>query len=445
MSTKAGKDADKFIQRMLVWEDHFYDVPIKQIKKELASKKCNGFMYIEHSWQQLGKSMAWYENQCGLVDYDSDKILREIDLQRIQGNEESPFKKSSLVHIARNKKTPIQKINLSKNLQPILIYEKINRKISYILSIDPSEGLALNNNAFTLINPHTEMVVAEYKSPYISPPDYFRMLCQFLTEYCPKSMIVIEANRGRELINRFLESKFRYQLWYDSDKLTAKKVQNTGKYGEERKAANERRALGFDTTVQSKPLLFSIIERFMEEELNKVCTEYIVKDVTCVIRKPNGKIIMGAGDDDEGEGHGDVLMSYLIGLYVLYNAKNLDEFGVHPGSSEPLDPNRELTDDEKISKMKELVGGLPPELQEMFNTVLKQKNPVDESMKYEREIQFELRKQDFERGTYESDPDMRFVNDDFGYDYERIKQSIYEGYEETHSNSSPKFNVDDWI
>jgi hypothetical protein len=332
LNTQSGKDAEKRIQRMLVWEDGFYDEPINKIHSLLASNKCNGFMYIEHTWKQLGKSLEWYQSQCKLVDYDGDKILREIELQRIQGNELSPFKKQNLVFITQNKKTPIQKIDITKNLQPILVYEKINKKVTYILSVDPSEGLALNNNAFTLINPHTQMIVAEYKSPYISPPDFFRMLCIFIRDYVPRVMIVVEANRGRELINRFYESPYKYQLWYDAKKLTAKSVVSTDKYGAERQQANERRSLGFDTTRSTKPLLFSIIERFMEEELEKVNTEYLVKDVASVQRKPNGTIIMGAGDDDEGEGHGDVLMAYLIGLFVLYNAKNLEEFGIIPGA-----------------------------------------------------------------------------------------------------------------
>ena len=35
-------------------------------------------------------------------------------------------------------------------------------------------------------------------------------------------------------------------------------------------------------------------------------------------------------------------MSYLIGLFVLYNAENLEEYGIRPGASAPEDEDREL-------------------------------------------------------------------------------------------------------
>ena len=446
LNTDAGLQADKLIQRMMVWEDRFYDEPINKIKSILNSNKCNGIMFIEHNWKQLKKSVEWYERQCSLVDYDQDTILREIELQRIQGNERSPFKKQALVHITQHMREPLEKLDLSKNLSPILVYEKLNKKINYILAVDPSEGLALNNNAFTLINPHTECVAAEYKSPYISPPDFFRLICKFMDEYCPKSMIVIEANRGRELINRFLESKYRYQLWYDSKKLAAKVVETTDKYGAERQSANERRAFGFDTTPSSKPLLFSIIERFMEEELNKVYSQYVVKDVTCVQRQPNGKIIMGSGDDSEGVGHGDNLMSYLIGLFVLYNAENLEEFGVRRGSSMPEDEDRELTDDEKRDKIQSVMGMLPPEMQEMFKGVLAQTDPVRDSRMYEQQVQQELMRQDMMNGNNPNEMNNRIYDEMMDEQmWMQQQREIFQLNQFGNSGSSNQFNMEDWI
>ena len=269
-----------------------------------------------------------------------------------------------------------------------------------------------------------------------------------MDEKCPKSMIVVEANRGRELINRFLESKYRYQLWYDSKKLTSKVIETTDMYGAERRSANERRAFGFDTTSSSKPLLFSIIERFMEEELNKVYTQYIVKDVAGVQRMPNGKIILTSGDekDDEGVSHGDNLMSYLIGLFVLYNANNLEEFGVRKGSSMPEDEDRELTDDEKRDKIQSVMGMLPPEMQEMFRGVLQQTDPVRESHIYEQAIQQEMMQQEMMRGNLDEDRGNRFYDEVMDEQaWMQQQREIFSSNRIGNDISRNSFNMDDWI
>lgn len=446
LNTQAGKDADKRIQRMLRWDDHFYNKPITAIRALLDSNKCNGYMYIEHSWKQLGKSMEWYMNQCKLVDYDNDKILREIELQRIQGNERSPFRKQALVYISQHKRPIIEKLDIREDLIPINIYEKINKKTTYIISIDPAEGLALNNNAFVLINPHTQLIVAEYKSPYISPPDFFRMICEFIQRRVPRCMIVIESNRGRELVNRFLESPYRYQLWYDADKLADKKVLTTDKFGAQKKASYKRRSIGFDTTPKTKPLMFSIIERLMEEELDKVSTEYLVKDVSSVQRKPNGTIVMGVGDDDEGEGHGDVLMAYLIGMFVLFNAKNLDEFGIHPGASEEIDPDHEITLEEQKQSIKQNIDMLPPEMQGVFLDFLKETNPVESSENYYRQMEIEMQMTNAQKENAMLNHPSSFIDPAQQEDmWRRTNDSILQGYDDRKIDPSRQFRVEDWI
>lgn len=450
LNTVPGKEADKKIKRMLQWRDEFLDEPINKIQAIINGKDCNGFMYIEHTWKQLKKPYSWYQKQCGLVDYDTDKILREIELQRIQGNELSPFKKSALVYIAQHKKVPIERLDLDKNLNPILVYEKLNKKAVYVISIDPSEGLALNNNAFVIIDPFTQNIVAEYKSPFISPPDFYRMICKLIRDYIPKAMIVIENNRGRELINRFMESQFRFKLWYDKDKITDIKVANTDMWGAERMQSYQRRSLGFTTSVKTKPLLFSIIERIMEEELDKVCTEYMVKDVSSVQRMPNGKIILGAEDDDEGEGHGDVLMSYLIGLYVLYNAKNLEEFGIRPGMANPHDPDREMTRDEKRLHTLEILGRLPEDMQQIFKEALMETDPTESAEQYGRLVEMELRRQEEEQTLDTFNGRQGWDSEDFldtdlqDRAWAGINQSMVDNRIQQDLDPRRRFNVDDW-
>lgn len=385
IDTRDGADMTKMITRMLPWKDEYYDEPMTKLKSILASPGYNGLVFIEHTWQQLGLTMEWYEEQCKGVDYDEEVILRDVLLQRLSGSNKSPFKRADLLYITRNKREPIESIDYSKNLSYIHIYEEINPKIHYILAIDTAEGLGQDNNAFVLINPHTQMPVAEFKSPYIAQPDYFKLLCKFIGERCPKCMIVIESNRGRELINYFLRSKYKYQLWYDKDKLSNKIVQTYDEYGALKQAASDRRAWGFATTRSSRPDLFMILETFMEERKDCLRTQYMVEDINGLIRE-HGSIKHADGK------HDDIVMSYLIGLLVYFNATNLEEFGIIRGATEPIliDENDPRAIKEKYKSFMDI---LPDNLKQLFGEVLKEKSPAESEWDYAKGIQQQINAQ----------------------------------------------------
>jgi hypothetical protein len=370
---------------MLKWEERIFDEPIDKLKKIISGPGYNRFIFVEHSWQQLKLPISWYETQCGLVSYNQEVIMREIDLKRIHGSSNSPFKRSDLMYLMNHQREPIQKIDYSKNLCPIMIYEKIKLNKVYILSIDPSEGLAQDNNAVSLINPSTQKNAAEFKSPYISQPDLCRLLCKFLDEYCPKSMIVIESNKGRELINCFLETKYRYQVYYDDSKLGDKVIEKTDPYGALKREAMQRRAYGV-WTGSNRSQYYAILENIMEERKDILLTPYLVEDVCGLIRKPNGRVEAGQG------AHDDNVMSYLIGMFVYLHApyEKLEEYGIRRGATDDISDyteTGEITEEGTLRKLKEMLPSLPENMKEMIMGALGQKNPVTEATAYYKEVQ----------------------------------------------------------
>lgn len=385
LDNRDGAAASEYIDKMLKWNDHMFDTPINELKDQAAAVGRNRVVYVEHSWKQLGCSQKWYEVQCGLVSFKQEIILREIDLQRIHGSNQSPFKRADIMYLINNKKEPLERIDMSKNLCPFLVYEKMNRSIPYICSIDPAEGLSGDNTGITFINPYTQLVAAELKSPYISPSQGVDLVCKFADRYCPKIMIVVENNRGREYISRFQESRYRFQLYYDDGKMNQKPVDYRDEYGNLRQQAMERQAYGF-ATYQNRMQLFGLLETLVEERKDILTAQYIVDDICGLIRKANGRVEAGPGK------HDDNIMSYLIGMYVLLNTKYefLEQFGIRRGASAPVndyDDNGELTEEAKIRKMKELLPSLSPEMQAMFQTVLGEKDPVKEANAHYKEIE----------------------------------------------------------
>lgn len=437
LDNRDGKAATEYIDKMMVWDDHMFDEPINKLKKACRSTNRNGIMFIEHTWKQLKKSMEWYETQCMLASYNQEVILREIELKRISGSNKSPFRREDIMFLNSHMKEPIKSIDYSNNLCPIHIYENINRKFPYILSIDPSEGLALDNNAFTLINPSTQRAAAEFQSPYISQPDMFKLCCRFLDEFCPKSLIIVEANKGRELINYFLESKYRTHLYYDIDKLNSKVVESTDPYGALKKAAYERRAYGFDTTRGSRPKLFAILENFVEERKSDLYTQYIVKDIIGLERKNTGRV-----EASEGH-HDDNIMSYLIGLYVYFNASNLEEFGIRRGQHIPEEGDIELTPEQKKSKLAELAHALPDSLRDVFLSVVQEKDPVSASIEYEKELRREQERADLLYRRDEQEVYNGFSPDESEALWGTLDKNLIDSNFEVIENT--KVDIDDWI
>ena len=281
---------------MLKWEDKFLDEPIDKLKSILNSPSYNRFMFIEHSWRQLKLPMSWYETQCGLVSFNEEVIMREIDLKRVHGSSLSPFKRSDIMYLINHVQHPIEQIDISKNLCPFNIYERLKYSTPYMLCVDPAEGLGTDNNAVTLINPYTTKPAMEFRSPYVSQPELFDMLVKFMDKYCPKCMIIIEANRGRELINLFLNSKYKYQLYYDDNKIMKEISDTVDAHGRLKQAASERRAYGLTTSKSNRDYFYGILEYLVEERKDILITEYLVNDIAGLIRKPGtGRVEAGPG------------------------------------------------------------------------------------------------------------------------------------------------------
>ncbi len=407
-----GKFAAEFIDKMVRWEEKYFDLPINQLKKILKSPKLNGFVFVEHSWKQLKCSMEWYEEQCKLVNYDEETIAREIDLKRISGSGLSPFRRADIMYINNHIKEPIDQIDYSKNLCPIYIYRKLNRKIHYLLCVDPAEGLAQDNTGLSLINPYTRAVDAEFKSPFITQTDMGKLIVKFMDEYCPKSMIVVEANKGRELINYLIDSKYRYQLYYDVDKLNAKIVDDIDEYGAAKRAAYMRRAYGVDTTKSSRKVMFGILEALMEEEKQILYTKYVVKDISALERKPSGKIAAAEG------AHDDNIMSYLIGLFVYNNASNLEEFGIRKGAKSPeedeIDPN---SPEAKKAAIQNILPYLDGDLKKLFMESITERSEASDIKEHQREIQAIINAND-------SSNDVIDVNSESFYDMDMARSEI---------------------
>lgn len=390
LDTESGQAATEYIGKMLKWNDHMFDDPISKLKSVLNSPSYNRFVFVEHSWRQLKLTMKWYETACGLVSFNEETIMREIDLQRIHGSSLSPFKRSDIMYLVSHVHKPIQELDISRNFCPFLIYERLNPQIPYMCCIDPADGLGGDNNAVTFINPGTLKPAVEFRSPYVSQPELVQMLCTFFDRYCPKCMIIIENNRGVEAINCFLKTKYRYQLYYDDGKMGKVATETVDKYGRLKQAASERRAYGITTSTSNRHLYMQVLEMMVNDRKDALIGQYVVDDIAGLIRKPpNGRVEAGPGK------HDDNIMSYLFGIYLYLNlpAEKLEEYGIRRGMDvgsdeyEEIDPNAPFDGKKQLKKLAELIPSLPKEMADLISGAMHQRTEADDVRDAAREIQ----------------------------------------------------------
>ncbi len=401
LSNRDGEAATNFINGtkdqvgMLKWDDHMLDTPIDELIKIVRSPAYNGVVFVEHSWQQLKKPMAWYEKQCNLVGYKQEVILREIELKRLRGSSLSPFSREQQLYLASHVRKPKQSVDLTKILSPFQIYEDLHRNYPYILSIDPADGLGEDNNAVTLINPYTQRAAMEFKCSYISQKELYEVCSNFMDRFCPMAMVVIENNKGREVIQRFVDSKYRQNLWIDEDKLNQLLTQATDKYGGIKQQAAARKAQGLNTNPHTRKLMMQILEMMVNERIEDLYTDYIVSDILNLIRKPTtGKVEAGPGL------HDDNIMSYLIGLCVYFNANNLEKWGIRRGMMDPNDRPRaeDIPEAEQVKAIKRKIASaidvIPEEYRDIFQSVLDSKDELQEARHVSSQIAREKQEQD---------------------------------------------------
>ena len=103
---KKCQSALKIVKDAVPWSEHFYDEKPEDFKKFVADKSSYDVVYIEYDYKQLGLGEDWFLSACKEVGFDTNKIRREILLQRFSGNSASPFTEDDITELKDNVKTP---------------------------------------------------------------------------------------------------------------------------------------------------------------------------------------------------------------------------------------------------------------------------------------------------------------------------------------------------
>jgi hypothetical protein len=353
LDTPSGIESQQLLENTTKWTEKMYDMdydPIDESKNKVLQyvkdNGTNGIVYIEYSYKQIGLTDDWLRMMYNKIA-NPLVVKREILLQRLRGSSDSPFEQEDIEYLTSVMRTPIDELYILEHFR-FDVYEKLDRTIPYIVSIDCSTGTNGDNNAITIINPYTTDPVAEFKCPYIGETQYEKLIQELVKKHLPRAIIVIERNSvGDGIIDHLLNSPIRGNLYFDKDRdlVEANMQANQTVESMLKKQGAMKKYYGVYTGTQSREDMIAILFRRMAEYKDHFITENITEDISRLVRTKTGRIEAGPGF------HDDSIMSYLIGMYVYYHGNNLAMFGFVRGSQEIKEQNKgiDIYDDLKYS------------------------------------------------------------------------------------------------
>jgi PHIKZ025 len=351
------KDSMSTREQAAVFTERLYDMTEEDIQGFLKANSRNGIVYIEFNYKQIGMDEEWYQKVCAVSNWDKIKIKREVLLQRIRGTSQSPFDPDDLDTINGFRKEPIDEIMVNK-IFTLYVYERLDKSVPYILGVDCATGVNNDNTVLMVIDPYTLHPVACMKTPLADAVETAQNIIQVVNRYIPKALVAIESNHlGSAIIAILKRSSIAANLYYDIDKAMVPDVESRlDKHGMVMNDPNNRRFYGVATTATTRPMMMQILLRHVAERKSDFICRELIDDLNNLIQKASGKIEAAPGE------HDDVVMAYLIALFVYYHGSKLTRYGITK-----YDPRKPIG--EKVKKVEtydDAYNALPDELKQYF-------------------------------------------------------------------------------
>lgn len=347
LDTREGRESLPIIQSMIPWTEKIYDMTPQEIaeyksafkdeyhnSEEKHTREVIDVFYIEYQYFQVRKTYEWVQEQYALSG-DKMAVRREILLQRLRGNTESPISPEDIEFLISNMKKSTRDMLLCgkwlfklydhgagcRNGIPL----DLDPSIPYLVGIDPAGGGSGDNFAVTIVNPFNLQIAAEFKSPYISGPNAVRMLVELIHDHIPKGILIPERNSmGIYLLQMLLETDVRDNIYWSESQRQLEEIteEDYGTDNQLKALSQQYKKYGTFVSPKVRKAMFELLFQHIAEAKEILNTEYLVDDLCKLVRTSTGRIEASKGE------HDDCVMSYLHTLYIYYTGDNLEIFGV---------------------------------------------------------------------------------------------------------------------
>lgn len=291
-----GMEAQLLLENTVKWTEKLYDWDEEKREKYIEANDSNRIVYIEYSYQQIGKTEKWFRDISAKIN-DPLVVRREILLQRLRGSDTSPYPREDIDFIIDSEKKPIDEIYL-QDYYKLVIYTPLDKRIPYIVGVDCSTGTVGDNNAMTIINPYTMEPVAEFECSYVGETMYEKIITELVRKYIPRAILCIERNSvGDGIIDHLLYGSVAQNLYFDKNRDLMAETMKDNETHESmlKREAKKKSFYGVYTEGKSRETMFSILANHVSEYKEKFVSHNVIRDLSRLVRTPSGKIAAGPG------------------------------------------------------------------------------------------------------------------------------------------------------
>ena len=161
LDNPTGAFCKMMMEKAARWKNELFDFTDDELKEFIKANSQNNFLYVEYSYQELGRDEEWLKDMIRECNGNLAKIKREILLEWPKSMESSVFNEEQLDKIYHFIKKPMSSI-LVFNKYAIDFYESPDLNKNYVLSCDVAGGLSHDNSVINIIDPEDFRVVGDF-------------------------------------------------------------------------------------------------------------------------------------------------------------------------------------------------------------------------------------------------------------------------------------------
>ena len=382
--TKEGAFALKIIESALPFTEALYDLPNREALLDVISKNAQSKMlHLEFSYRQLGYSDEWFHEAAARSHSSQDDINRDLLNIWQSSSDKNIIPQHIITKMRANRREP-NYVDLSEGFVMRWYHDRSEVETTrfqqrpFIMGMDTSENIGRDYTTSTILDPSDMHVVATCRCNEANTMQVARYVLKLLLKYPSLVFIPERNNTGTAIIDFVIEELTKrkinpYTRIYNEvvQHLGDDKYKTTNIYDYTTLTGKERSSFGYRTTGSSstgtsRELLYKIVMmKTLEMNHSKLFDNTLISEY-CNLTVRNGRI-------DHREGlHDDVVISHLLGSYMIFFGRNLHIYGLSnevilaniPGS-QPINvnvKNEQIAVRSRIAELENILSTNPPYL-----------------------------------------------------------------------------------